>query len=184
MKMWDELVYRVTVAPRLKRLKQLLPEAIIFPAGSRYVCSPPELTTDIDFLVYVADDLVAAYQKLLNTGYRKSDYRDYFGEESGDFTAWRKGKVNLIVTPSIKYALAYHTATYICKCENVQIKYDRVLIHEWLRGTLHLKDELDPLSSWVHWSKYRNLFEAVSSPHWHALHMAYRAQHGLTEQFK
>src|SRR5271169_6964922 len=130
------LTYFLTIKPRLKRIKKLLPEAEVYPCGSRYVCNPPVFFTDIDFLVYSELPLEAS---LLAAGYVKSGFMDYSGftlnNSQDDFTTWRKGIINLIVTPSSAYKDGFIVATHLCKKFNVRQKYQRIVIYELLRGT-------------------------------------------------
>jgi len=174
MGLLQKLAYRLTIKPRLNELKRLLPDASIHPTGSRYVCSPPSMFTDIDFLVYT-EDCVQTGLTLIRNGYKKSEIKDYSNLFIvGDFDAWRKGKVNLIITSSIKYAENFHTATYLCKLHNVRVKSDRILIHETLRGN---KSFL--IGS--HWfpKNFDTFLKRFNGEHGHAVHMAYRARHGL-----
>jgi hypothetical protein len=170
--MLNEVVYWLTIAPRLRGLQRLLPEARIHPTGSRYVCSPPVMGTDIDFLVYdpsnIDDILVAA-------GYVKSPFTEYHNSSRAvdDFDAWRKGKVNLIVTRTLNYALPFHTATFVCKRDNITEKCMRVAVHEALRGNENEMCFLDPTGDLFKW------LEKFISPHRMTLIKIYRAQQGL-----
>ncbi len=142
MKLLQELVYFLTIRPKIKKLKKLLPEAEIYPTGSRYVCNPPVLSTDIDFLVY---DELNIDLELARAGYMITSLVDYIGSGingSADwpFTCWRKGRLNLIVTPSRRFADRHVMATFICKEYNVRDKIARVFIHEVLRGNANPQD--------------------------------------------
>ncbi len=170
--MTSEIVFWLTIKPRMRNLQRLLPEASVHPTGSRYVCNPPVLNTDIDFLVFCEDDVSSA---LLAAGYKKSNYREYFSRGEIDvnaFAAWRRGKVNLIVTSNVKYAETFHTATYICKQQNVEHKYQRVTIHEVVRGTM-------PADHVVWNDELKALLASFQGEHGHAIHKLYRVQHGL-----
>lgn len=173
MKLWSDFVIWLTVKPRLKRLQRQFPEAEFHPFGSRYVCSPPALSTDIDFLVYSDADLSA---KLVAHGYNKSTYWElYFSDVGGgnEFVSWRKGVVNLAVVPTRAFLEKNLTATHICKARNIRRKYHRVLVYEALRGTLlaMADNSLDP--------ELRSFLESLNGPHGHAIYMAYRIQNGL-----
>jgi hypothetical protein len=81
--------------PRMVELQKLLPNAQIFPTGSRYVCNPPIMGTDIDFIVYNEHDLEAFLTK---EGYSRSTLKEYLYCEKFNFLTVRKGRVNLIVS--------------------------------------------------------------------------------------
>lgn len=180
MSLWNRLAYGLTIAPRLRRLKLQFPDAIIFPTGSRYVCDPAPITTDVDFLVYVPGRMSLVNSDLEFYGYQKSDWKEYHGSDKGEFTSWRRGPVNLIVTSSRKYALTFHTATHICKEYNVKSKYDRVLVHEWVSGN---RPEWEGALLFEPLPVLGELLDSMTGPHGHAIHMAYRAKHGLMEEF-
>lgn len=170
-KLLSDIAYYWTIAPRLKRLQRLLPEAKIYPAGSRYVCSPPKWFTDIDFLVYgeISNSILAL------AGYKESTFDGYFGPVD-DFTAWRKGSINLVVSSKLKYVTSFNLATHICKSFNVMKKFYRIVIHQTLRGdtSFHVYHwELEP--------QVRMLLINMIGPHGAAIRAAYRAKHGLME---
>lgn len=174
MSLLQKLAYHLTIKPRLNRLKKLLPEARIHPAGSRYVCSPPVMRTDIDFLVYT-EKSTETFLTLVEAGYKKSEVASYRGmTDSSEFDAWRKGAVNLIVTSSLHYAETFQTATSICKTYNVREKWHRVIIHETLRGNDLIGDSISDLMP-----PLRQLILPFRGVHSNAIHKAYRAKHGL-----
>lgn len=100
----------------MERVKRLLPHAKVYPCGSRYVCTPPVLTTDIDFLVY-SDTEVGV--PLMNAGYQLTPFRDY-GISNGRFFSYRKGVINLIVTADQKFAERHNMCTHYCRLHNVR----------------------------------------------------------------
>ena len=177
MNLLNELVYFLTIKPRLNRLKKLLPEASIYPCGSRYVCSPPVLLTDIDFLVYSERELEVKLGKL---GYRKSMVNNGYGTmvnayPDRDFLSLRKGKVNLIVTNDKKFANGWVVATHICKANNFKWKYHRIQVYEALRGNF------DPNSFSMEFfdRELIDLLASFNGYYGNTMTQAYRAQHGL-----
>lgn len=166
------LSYMCTIRPRLMKLRALLPEAKIHPAGSRYVCSPPVYGTDIDFLIY-SEAFIG--NMLIENNYVMTSLKEYAHIiDKSKFSCWRRGKVNLIVTWDRAFAEAFQTGTHISKSFNVKHKRQRVVIHGTLRG-----------EDWKY--EYPNmepaivqLLETFQCQHGHALHKAYRAKHGLT----
>ena len=173
------LVFKTTIEPRLRRLKKLLPDCSIHPAGSRYVCDPPVLTTDVDFLVYHTNQSIA--ERLTMAGFVMSDFTSYRTNlKITNFSAWRKGKLNLIVTNNLNYAETFQTATYLCKLHNVTNKNDRVYIHEMLRG----EEQFD--HNTVHWAfnsngadGVRDALELIRRPYAATLQKAYRIKNGI-----
>lgn len=170
---WHDTVYWLTVRPRLNRLKRLLPDAEIYPCGSRYVCNPPVLLTDIDFLVYCEAEIGL---ELGRTGYSYSTFQGYFHSGHSDFISWRKGSINLIVTHSKKYMVDHNLATSICKTKNIRAKYHRIIIHEALRGNTVFIDEIMP-DNFNH--ELRNFLLQANGPFGHAIRKAYMVQNGL-----
>lgn len=165
------IVYFLTIRPRLKFLSRSLPEAKIFPSGSRYVCNPPVLYTDVDFLIYTEKSIAAELRAL---GFKESRWVDYSGVEDKEFSAWRKGVLNLIVTSSSHYAETFHSATHASRRLNVRTKYHRVLLHEAFKGnSVDVKDQANCPDD------IRAMIRGLSGPHGNSLRKAYRAQHGL-----
>lgn len=178
------MAYWFTIKPKMILLQKLLPEAKIHPTGSRYVCAPPVMNTDIDFLVYTEK---VVDMELREAGYVKTSFSHHgtSGGKPGDpFTGWRRGKVNLVVSSSLQYAETFHTATYIGRLYNLRDKSDRVIIHECLRGNKNMKNLT------VHSSAYfdsdgtkkvgfQRLLDGFSGQYANAFHKAYRAKHGL-----
>lgn len=169
--MLNSLAYWLTIAPRKRALQRLLPEARIHPAGSRYVCDPPVMNTDIDFLVYSETHING---KLVLGGYKMTSLEEYAHViDKSKFKCWRRGKVNLIVTHDRPFAEAFQTGTYISRVFNVGAKRTRVVIHGTLRG-----------EDWAFEFANTNpqivqLLEKFSGPNGNTMHKAYRAQHGL-----
>lgn len=136
MSFFQDVVYHLTIKPRLHRLKRIFPKAEIFPTGSRYVCDPPVLITDVDFIVYTEKQILS---ELSRFGFKKSDAAEYMCSGEGDkFNSFRKGVVNLIVTNDIVFANGYLMATHICKKHNVYCKDDRITVHKIVRDTTEL----------------------------------------------
>jgi len=173
MNLWSEFVIWLTVTPRLKRLQRQFPEAEFYPFGSRYVCTPPALTTDVDFMVYSQEDITA---KLVGYGYKKSEaFENCYSDVGGgnEFSSWRKGVVNLVLVSTRSFLDKNITATHICKTKNLRRKYHRIVVYEALRGnkTESLPDDFCP--------QLQSFLESLNGPHGHAIYMAYRIQNGL-----
>lgn len=174
MSFLQKLVYRFTVLPRLKRLKKLLPWADIYPYGSRVVCNPPTIFSDVDFMVYHTEEVG---EVLVATGYTESHWTNYFGStESFEFRAWRKGVINVVTTANRTLYDRNAVATHICKRYNVLQKYHRVLIYEVVRNSesqlLTMVPDDFPL-------EIKNLLEKFSGAYGLAIFEAYRAKYVL-----
>jgi hypothetical protein len=115
----------------MAKLQMLLPEVKIYPTGSRYVCSPPVLTTDIDFLV-LSEKNIANQLHTLKYHTRGPDYEAGIGNQ-WNFQTYRRGVINLIVTNSSEFILRHVVATHLCKRENLRLKDARVLVHRVIR---------------------------------------------------
>jgi hypothetical protein len=111
----------------------------LIPYGSRVVCDPPVLDTDIDFFFKVEESKELELDKILITwgfaeqpevGFNSS--RPSWGDSEPDrrFRAYRLGKINLVVTSSEVFADRHRTATLVCKKLNLLDKKDRVMIYQ------------------------------------------------------
>lgn len=178
MRVLQEVAYWLTIWPRLKRLKKLLPNAKIYPCGSRYVCNPPVMHTDVDFLVYSE---AGVSRKLEAAGWDNATWQDYCGNISADdsFVSWRKGSVNLIVMTSKRGADRFNVATHISRAYNIRPKYARVLVYEALRR----HPEWSAIKAWLaDYPKLITFLENANGANGNAVIAIYRAQHGLTEE--
>jgi len=182
MSILSVIVYNLTILPRLKNLKRLLPEAQIYPTGSRYVCDPPVMNTDIDFGVYSTDKTIK--ERIIKLGYKDTTNNEpayHFQNEGYEFTAFRKRSVNLILTHSKKFIDRHMVATHICKRKNVRDKLNRVFIHEAVRGTYNTGyiENVDFSSNQELDTETRELLMKFTSPYSEALIQVYKAQYGL-----
>lgn len=177
----NDIAYWLTIRPRLNRLKKLLPGAVIFPAGSRYVCNPPVMHTDVDFLIYVPNIKTTNTEWLLTCCKYKeslmSDYRMTFATKP--ITCFRRGVVNLIVTWNEDYYRGFRTATHICKRFNVRHKMERVTVHEALNGAFDKGHDFWELKSYP---ELQQLILNFCGPHGATYHKVYRLQHGLDKE--
>lgn len=184
MSLLQDMAYYLTIKPRLMYLRTKLPGYKILPAGSRYVCDPPRWLTDIDFLIYGEKH---PRTQLHLMGYVETPWITYSGIEDRNFSAWRRGSVNLIVTTSRKYAESFDTATFISKKYNLRKKVQRVFVHEVLRGgykQTEIENERIQHDGRTYIKNHGELLDLMSGfagPYGHALMKAYRAKHGLEE---
>lgn len=180
MQLLSNLVYWLTIKPRIAKFKKLFPEAEIYPTGSRYVCNPPVMRTDVDLLVYSRDNISV---QLMEMGFKLSELKNYIGSNVNNdsdwiFFSWRKGAVNLIVSPSKKFVERHITATHLCKNRNIKDKTERVVVHESLRKNWPITGENCP-SMYLADGELKMFLQQFDGPHANTIYMAYRAQHGL-----
>jgi hypothetical protein len=175
MTLLQKLVYGLTIKPRMEKLQKLLPEAKIHPVGSRYVCSPPVMGTDIDFLVLVKsyDD---AYAAVIDAGYIKTTDIDKYIDAGENFITWRCGVVNLIMSNDRVFVEGFHTAAHLCRKFNLRIKDERIQVHAAFRKNQYAPETLKMLKLST---EIQTLLESFNGAHGHAIHKAYRAKHGL-----
>lgn len=118
----------------------------VLPTGSYFICNPPSLETDYDFLIYTHLTKFSKLEsKLLECGYECS-YRkpsvekkidvsrfeaqqeqEYFTLEN-DFVSFRKDRFNLIITTSMDFCQKFALATKISKSLNILNKVDRIIL--------------------------------------------------------
>ena len=105
--------------------------------GSNYICHPPVINTDIDYVVYTKnmDELI---EILKSEGWSPSATKEY--DIEGDFMSLKKRSmsifpeasnesqplIDLIITDNEKLFSAFISATRIAKELNLRVKDDRV----------------------------------------------------------
>lgn len=98
-------------------------------AGSRYVCDPPVMDTDIDVCILVKD-LQAVNSALDADGWEIcTDYHNTRMVTEIEFTTARKGDWNLIVYENVIGYERFNAGTRIAKELNLLKKEDRVRAH-------------------------------------------------------
>lgn len=94
--------------------------------GSSYVCDPPVLNTDRDFVIYSkkADDLVAF---LYENEFTTTSTEGYHSENNCNiFISLRKDNLNLIVVEDYDFYLKWVEATELAKKLNLKEKQQRI----------------------------------------------------------
>src|SRR3546814_8711466 len=79
------------------------------------ICDPPVTTTDIDTII-LADTGFAPY--LMEEGWMPCSGEQYT-DHASNFSAWRKGNLNYIVTTNKKFYKRWVIATKIAKAMNL-----------------------------------------------------------------
>jgi len=90
--------------------------------GSSYVCNPPILDTDVDYIILVSS-ITGACAELGKNGFR---HCSQYPNLNGKFLAMRKGELNFIITVDHIYYLRYVAATELSKIMNLKEKEDRI----------------------------------------------------------
>lgn len=177
MAILNEIVYWLTIKPLLLVLQSCLPEAKISPTGSRFICNPPTLYTDIDFVVYSKSNLDS---ELIKIGFKKQPHSMSYGEPT--FASWRNRKVNIIITDSLEFYERFVVATHLCRQVNVYLKVDRISVFKAIR-TLS-EEDLNAAIYYTSLYKKRNkLVDTLNKfrkPHGKAMVKIYMAKYGLS----
>lgn len=105
------------------------------PTGSRFICDPPVMDTDID---YVCLSRGTIYQtELFLDGWTLTNPDDegkYEGMER-HFDTYRRNEYNLILTKDFDFYCRFAYATHVAKKQNLTNKQDRIdLFQEILYG--------------------------------------------------
>jgi hypothetical protein len=96
------------------------------PTGSRYICNPPIMDTDDDYLIYAGHD-PETIKRILNAGFITDSDLNY---QSSFFTSFRRDKINLIVTHDLSFYANHIRATQLCKKLNLLKKSDRIAVFQ------------------------------------------------------
>lgn len=98
-----------------------------FRTGSREICSPAPMDTDVDFVVL---DLGSVGFDAEKNGFTMTteDRSNEYGET--DFETYRRGEVNLIVVHSWEQFRAWKAATAAAKQMNLKDKSKRIAIFQ------------------------------------------------------
>lgn len=104
------------------------------PTGSRFMCDPPVMDTDIDFVALVVDH-DAASEVLTANGWTKcvgesSDEEDSSYDELGEFSAYRKDNFNVIICDDRAYYIRYCAATLVSTKLNLLGKAERCALFQ------------------------------------------------------
>lgn len=105
---------------------------IFHPTGSRYICEPPVMDTDEDYVVLVKD-IRSFLDVLVDGGWSINDDNDEYDHEVFNevkFSTARKGDLNLVIYESAIGYAAFVEATKVCKTLNLTDKDDRVMVFQ------------------------------------------------------
>lgn len=108
-----------------------------FPTGSRIICDPPVLDTDIDYVILV-ENKNKFEKEIFQIGFRDSSHNtlcNYLNIKS-EFNSYKRDQINLIITESESFYNKFFTFTNEARLRNLTKKSDRVaLCKSFLYGT-------------------------------------------------
>ena len=112
----------------------------IYHTGSSYICNPPVLDTDKDYLILV-EDFNKAYYFLqdhwidcMPSG--SNDFAEAYRDEKQYGTTWnafRSGEINIMVSADTEWFLASIMATERCRIMNILDKKQRIRIFRYYK---------------------------------------------------
>ena len=70
------------------------------------------------------------------------------GEDDPDFTAWRKGVINYVVTSNPKFYEGMLRASRVCTALKLERKADRVLVHRLVRDGWEIEPAREEAKRW------------------------------------
>ena len=103
---------------------------VVRPVGSRVTCDPAPKDTDEDYLVFSVDELEAETH-LTDQGFKLEGLPGFYtGNDNGRFRSYRRGELNVIVTPEFEFFERFMTATALAKRFNLARKEDRIALFQ------------------------------------------------------
>ena len=96
-----------------------------FRTGSREICAPPPMDTDVDFVVL---DVAGSGNFEKNWFIMTTKEQERYGET--DFHTYRRGEVNLIVLTTWEQFRAWKAATAAAKQMNLRDKQKRIALFQ------------------------------------------------------
>ena len=91
--------------------------------GSKYICNPPVLNTDADFVIFDTSKFNPG-----NNGFFLTNQSDEYG--STDFDTYRNGDINLIVVKNYQEFRKWEVATAAAKQLNIKDKQKRIQLFQ------------------------------------------------------
>lgn len=106
-----------------------LPFAInMYPTGSRHICNPPVMDTDIDYIVLVNKNSYDLDRYLQDLGF-KTNFEDY---PMTEFRSWKMEELNYIITDDVGFYNNMVTATRLAKKLNLLDKQQRIACFDYV----------------------------------------------------
>ena len=115
------------------RIVQEMPNRDCHETGSRYICNPPVMDTDEDWIFDCSEK--GQYQKaadyLRDNGFSMKDIKDDdYDEICENFMSFRKDDLNIIICNKHSFFKKFLLATYIAKELNILEKPKRILLFQ------------------------------------------------------
>lgn len=95
--------------------------------GSAFICDPPVLNTDVDFLLLIKNE-DEFHDWCLEEDF-ETNYGDYPLDE---FRSYKRGNVNLIITTSSEWYRKFQRATMLAKELNLLHKPHRIALFNFI----------------------------------------------------
>ncbi|MBY5553692.1 hypothetical protein J0664_06230 [Rhizobium leguminosarum] len=107
-------------------ISRILDKVCIYwhPTGSRFICDPPVMDTDEDYVCLMTDEDV-----LFDLGFNCTTQEDPTYELS-DFSTWRHKHYNLVVTGNLPFYEKFVAATNEAKEKNILDKGERIQLFQ------------------------------------------------------
>lgn len=108
--------------------------------GSRFICNPPVMDTDEDWILDCSEgkkfDEAADY--LRDNGFSQKDMReDDYDDICENFSSFRKGYINFILCNKREFYNKFVLATLISKELNLLKKFDRITLFQAILYGIH-----------------------------------------------
>jgi len=101
---------------------------LIEPVGSRVTCLPPPADSDEDYLALPLSDRL--FKKALEAAGFQTTTDDTYAGMKSEFTSYKKGELNVIVTTNATFYDAFIAATHVAKRLNLLNKADRIALFQ------------------------------------------------------
>lgn len=115
----------------------------VFQTGSRYICTPPVMDTDNDYMCLVSDleathriltergcDLGGSMSPVTTSTDITENPSDIFDADFSDFYSYRNGEVNIIITDNEVFYDKFRFATELAQRLNLRKKEDRITLFD------------------------------------------------------
>lgn len=109
----------------------------VFRTGSSVICNPPVVDTDEDYM-FLTEDVDKFKEHLVKNGWDVCGAEEYpTNEDSYNWVALRKGKLNYLLTSDDEYYDKFREATHLATKLNLLQKEQRVaLFHYVIEGEI------------------------------------------------
>ena len=107
------------------------------PTGSRFICDPPVMNTDIDYLCFCTDNQYTFKLQFEGWSFTNPNNSGKYEGCERHFDTFRRNEYNLIITKDFDFYCRFAYATHVAKKQNLTNKQDRInLFQEILYGRM------------------------------------------------